>query len=96
SGWPGGTIINGRVDRLVVTETEILVADFKTDRPPPADPNAVDEAYLRQMAAYKNVLQAAYPDRPVRCALVWTDGPHLMVLPDDLLLAALNRAQSGL
>jgi len=96
SGWPGGTIINGRVDRLVVTETEILVADFKTDRPPPADPNAVDEAYLRQMAAYKNVLQAAYPDRPVRCALVWTDGPNLMVLPDDLLLAALNRAQSGL
>ncbi|MEM7768283.1 MAG: 3'-5' exonuclease, partial [Pseudomonadota bacterium] len=95
-GWPKGTIINGRVDRLVVTETDVLVADFKTDRPPPRDADDVDEAYLRQMAAYQNVLQQAYPGRRVRCALVWTDGPRLMELPDALLLAALNRAQSSL
>ncbi len=96
TGWPPGTVINGRVDRLVVTATDVLVADFKTDRPPPAAAEAVDEAYLRQMAAYRNVLQAAYPDRTVRCALVWTDGPRLMVLPDALLSEALNRAQSAL
>lgn len=95
-GWPEGTIINGRVDRLVVTDTDVLIADFKTDRPPPSTPEAVDEAYLRQMAAYQNVLSEAYPGRTVRCALVWTDGPRLMALPDALLLEALNRAQSGL
>jgi ATP-dependent helicase/nuclease subunit A len=37
------------------------------------------------MAAYRAAMQAIYPDRPVRCALLWTDGPQLMVLDDALL-----------
>jgi ATP-dependent helicase/nuclease subunit A len=37
------------------------------------------------MAAYPAVLQAIYPDRPVRCVLLWTEAPRLMPLPDELL-----------
>ncbi|MEM1151441.1 MAG: 3'-5' exonuclease, partial [Pseudomonadota bacterium] len=95
TGWPDGTLINGRVDRLVMTDTHILVADIKTDRPPPAKPEGVGEAYLVQMAAYQNVLEAGFPGRTVECVLVWTDGPRLMPLPRPLLLAALKRAQSA-
>jgi ATP-dependent helicase/nuclease subunit A len=41
--------------------------------------------YLRQMAAYRAVLRAVYPDRAVQCALVWTSGARVMPLPDSLL-----------
>ncbi|KCZ93285.1 double-strand break repair helicase AddA [Hyphomonas johnsonii] len=91
---PKGTIINGRVDRLVVTPERVLVIDFKTDQPAPDSVDGVAETYMAQMAAYWAVLKRAYPGRDVVAALCWTDGPKLMVLPEADLLASLNRAQS--
>lgn len=88
---PNGATINGRVDRLVVTSAEILVIDYKTDRPAPATVEGVGEAYIAQMAAYRHVLSQRWPNRPVRCLLVWTDGPQLMEIPANLLDNALNR-----
>jgi ATP-dependent helicase/nuclease subunit A len=96
TGWPETTLINGRVDRLVISEARILVADIKTDRPPPETAEGVAEAYCAQMAAYQNVLEAGFPGREIECVLVWTEGPRLMPLPRPLLLEALKRAQSRL
>ncbi len=84
-GTVGGRTISAQVDRLVVTPDAVLVVDFKTNRPAPSDPSAVPAIYLRQMAAYRQAIGAIYRDRPVRCALLWTDGPRLMPLPDRLL-----------
>lgn len=86
-----GRIINGRVDRLVVTPSEILVIDYKTDRPAPPAVEGVGEAYIAQMAAYREVLSRRWPDRPVRCLLVWTDGPKLMEIPANMMNQALSR-----
>mgnify|MGYP001210838549 CR=1 FL=1 len=91
---PEGVIINGRVDRLVVTPDDVLIVDFKTDQPAPDEVSGVGEAYLLQMAAYWAVLREAWPGRSVRAALCWTDGPKLMPLPEDLLLESLKRAGS--
>ena len=91
AGLLGDMIVNGRVDRLVVSDTQVLIVDFKTDRPAPPDVSGVPEAYLAQMAAYQAVLRGAYPDRTVEVALVWTDGPLLMPLPDDLLAESLSQ-----
>ncbi len=41
--------------------------------------------YLRQLAAYRALLADAYPGFAVDCCLLWTDGPHLMRLPVQLL-----------
>lgn len=84
-GRLGGRLISGQVDRLVVTPERVLVLDYKTNRPPPETPEAVAPIHLRQMAAYRAVLRAAFPDRDVACALVWTYGARCMVLPPDLL-----------
>ena len=89
---PDGIIVNGRIDRLIVSEQEVLIVDFKTDRPPPDTADQVGEAYLRQMAAYASVLEEAYPDHKIRAALVWTDGPKLMELPADLLAGAISQS----
>lgn len=93
---PEGRIVNGRVDRLIVTDRDVLIVDFKTDRPAPDDESGVAQTYLAQMGAYKAVLEEAYPDKPIRCALVWTDGPKLTPLSEAGMLEALNRAAKAL
>jgi ATP-dependent helicase/nuclease subunit A len=75
-----GRVISGQIDRLVVTGDSVLILDYKTNRPPPRDAAGVPDAYWRQMAAYRAIIGGIYPDRPVRCALLWTDGPNLMEL----------------
>jgi ATP-dependent helicase/nuclease subunit A len=81
----GRAVVAGQVDRLAVTDDAVLVGDYKTLRPPPDDPADAPAAYLRQMALYRSLLREVYPDRPVTCALIWTDGPRLALLPDRLL-----------
>lgn len=90
-GRIGGDTINGRIDRLVVTDKEVLVVDYKTDRPAPATLAGVGDAYIAQMAAYRAVLSQRWPNRPIRCLLVWTDGPQLMEIPPSELETALAR-----
>lgn len=77
----GKTLVSGQIDRMLVTETEVLIVDFKTNRPPPQTPDAVHPVYRQQMNAYAQVIREIYPDRKIRCALLWTDGPRLMEIP---------------
>ena len=84
-GLPANTIIRGQVDRLVVTEGEVLIIDYKTNRPPPSELAAVAKVYLGQMATYRALLRAVHPGKSVRCALLWTDAARLMALPDAVL-----------
>ncbi|MFQ5984664.1 MAG: double-strand break repair helicase AddA [Alphaproteobacteria bacterium] len=86
-GRVGDVVIAGQVDRLVVDDDAVLIVDFKTNRPPPPSEAEVPPAYLKQMAAYRAVLSEIYPDRPVRCALLWTEGPLLMPLSHTSLAA---------
>ena len=90
AGSAGGVVISGQIDRLVVTDHEILIVDFKTHRPAPTDDSDVPSIYLRQMAAYRGAIQQIYPGKPVRCALLWTDGPRLMPLADQAMDAAVS------
>jgi ATP-dependent helicase/nuclease subunit A len=85
TGVVAGQVVGGVVDRLAVLPDRILIADYKTNRAPPASPDRVPLLYLRQMAAYRAVLAAAFPGRPVHCALVWTNGARTMPLPEALL-----------
>jgi ATP-dependent helicase/nuclease subunit A len=85
TGVIGRHVVSGQVDRLVALADRVLVIDYKTNRPAPADPAKVAPLYLRQMAAYRAVLRLVYPGRPVECHLLWTEEPRLMALPDALL-----------
>jgi ATP-dependent helicase/nuclease subunit A len=87
---PPGVAVSGRVDRLLVEDRRVLVADFKTNRPAPATIEAADPAYVRQMAVYWALLGDIFPGRTVEAALIWTDGPKLMPIPENLLLGALD------
>lgn len=86
-------LVGGQIDRLCVTENELFIVDYKTNRPPPKELDQVSEAYLVQMAAYRAVLAQIYPDHVIRCGLLWTDGPHLMDLPVEMLENVLKQAK---
>ena len=80
-----GLRVSGTIDRLAVTKSCVLIADFKTNRPPPASPAQTPAPYLAQMALYRAALMKIYPAKRVAAALIWTDGARLMELPEALL-----------
>lgn len=78
-------VISGQIDRLVLSDDEVAIVDYKSNRPPPESVQDVAPVYLRQMAAYRHLIGETWPDRTVRVFLLWTDAPRLMELPAGLL-----------
>jgi len=79
----GKHVISGQVDRLVVEDDRVLVVDYKSGHAAPQDESAAPDAYMAQMANYRAVLRAIFPGREIHCALLFTDGPSLLWLPDS-------------
>lgn len=77
--------LNGTIDRLADTGKEILVVDYKTNRPSPEAIENVPEAYLYQLASYRLALSQLYAGRVIRCSILWTDVPKMMPIPSDIL-----------
>jgi ATP-dependent helicase/nuclease subunit A len=88
---PGRTpaLVAGQIDRLVVTESEVVIVDFKTNHAPPKSVAEAPSAYVGQLALYREVLKKLYPQLPVRAALLWTETPELMEIPTPTLDAQL-------
>ncbi len=59
-----------RMDRLVEFEDEIWILDYKTGE--------MKASYRDQLSEYRIAMQSVY-DKPVRCALIFTDGSLLEV-----------------
>jgi ATP-dependent helicase/nuclease subunit A len=83
--------ISGKIDRLAISESEVLLVDYKTDRQPPERVSDVPGSYLLQLALYRALVQPLYPERPVAAALLFTEAPRLIPLPADVMDAALAR-----
>lgn len=90
---PKTLYLNGQIDRLCVTDENVYIVDYKSNRPPPKSPAGVAPLYLAQMAAYRELAREIYPDKAIVCALLWTDGPDLMVLDDFQLDEALTQVK---
>ena len=87
----GSRRIHGAIDRLIVGPSDILAVDFKTNRVVPDREEGTPEGILRQMGAYQAALSQIYPGHQVRTAILWTETARLMVLPNELVSAALAR-----
>ncbi|WP_159079854.1 double-strand break repair helicase AddA [Methyloceanibacter sp. wino2] len=91
--------LEGQIDRLAILDDGLLILDYKTNRPPPTKEEDVAPAYIGQLAAYRLALRTMFPGKPVRAALLWTDGPRLMEISSTLLERAerdILRARGGL
>ncbi len=67
-----------QVDRLCLYANEVWIVDYKTNRPPPQKATDIPASYQRQMDEYRQLLREIYPDRKIRCFLLWTYAPTLM------------------
>jgi len=94
-GDVAGHAVRGIVDRLIIEDDRILVLDFKTDRPAPTDADKAPDAYVLQLALYREVLRRIFPGKLVSCALLWTEAPHLMPLPEARLDAVFKAFRYG-
>ncbi len=78
----GGTLegqaYSGQIDRLVITPEAVMVVDYKTGSHVPKRPEDAPESYRLQLKIYKALLQPLYPEKEIRCALLWTSRPALM------------------
>ena len=83
----GEAVIAGSIDRLLVSETEVLAVDFKTGSRVPAGLDMVPPSHLAQMGAYAAALARVFPGRTVRAGLLYTAGPRLIEVPADVLNA---------
>jgi ATP-dependent helicase/nuclease subunit A len=83
-------LVSGQIDRLVVTPTEILIIDYKTNQAPPASLAGVPVAYVRQLALYRAVLARLYPGVQIRALLVWTETLEIMEISAPALDAELT------
>ncbi len=90
-----GVRVRGIVDRLAIDNERVMVLDYKSDRPAPENADKAPEAYVLQLALYRSVLRKIFPGRSVICALLWTEKPQLMELPDARLDAALHAFEHG-
>lgn len=91
AGLPEHLRLNAQIDRLAVTDDTVYIIDYKSNRPPPVHVDDVPDIYWGQMAAYREMIRLTHPTHKIVCALLWTDGPDLMILPDDGLDRALTQ-----
>ncbi len=82
--------VSGQIDRLAVTGDAVWIADFKTGKRPAEAP----PSYVTQLALYRAVLAKLYSGRPIRAALIWTEGPDFTEVPASALDAALAEVTS--
>ncbi|MGN6487783.1 MAG: double-strand break repair helicase AddA [Devosia sp.] len=80
--------IIGRIDRIVVNPTSVLLVDFKSDADPAREPGQVKAAYLQQLALYALVARELFPGQEVEAAILWTSLESLVKLPPVALAEA--------
>lgn len=85
-----GKPIFGIIDRLKITDTEILIVDYKTNRIVPRDAQACPLGILRQMGAYAEMMRQIYPTHSITTAILWTATRALMFLPHDTVTNAFD------
>ncbi len=81
--------VSGKIDRLSVSDNEVLIVDYKTNRPAPRELGSVPRKYLAQMALYRDLIRPIYPGKSVRAALLFTETPQLIELSDSIMDDAL-------
>lgn len=81
--------VSGRIDRMAVSGDAVEIVDFKTNRVPPAAIAEIPFEHRAQLAIYRAILTPLYPDKEIRCGLIYTEAAKTFWLEPALLDASL-------
>jgi ATP-dependent helicase/nuclease subunit A len=77
--------ISGQIDRLLIRASEAVILDFKTGQAVAQSPDEIPQNYLVQLAAYRLAVSRVIKVKKIQTALLWTEKPLLMAVPEALL-----------
>ena len=77
--------ISGRIDRMAVSDDEVTVLDYKTNRRPPDREVDVPLTHRTQLALYREILRPLYPQHRFRCVLAYTETGGVISLSPEIL-----------
>jgi ATP-dependent helicase/nuclease subunit A len=86
--------VSGRIDRMAITDAAVEIVDFKTNRVPPASPADIPFEHRAQLAIYRAILAPLYPQREIRCGLIYTEAAKTYWLDAGLMAASLAELAS--
>lgn len=81
--------VSGQIDRLFIGKTHVIIADFKTGRPP-ENVGAIPRPYWLQMALYYALLHNLHPDKTIEVWLIYSAGPQVFCLNQEEMLRLLT------
>lgn len=84
--------VSGRIDRLAVTESKVIILDYKTNRFVPQSEEEVAFAHRAQLAIYREILKPLYPKHQISCVLVYTETAKVI----ELSTASIERSLAEL
>ena len=90
----GSMLVTGQIDRLIISDETVTILDYKTNRQVPASIDETPKEYITQLALYRDLVGRIYKNRKIISALLWTQTPELMVVPDQTLDSALNEIKN--
>lgn len=82
----------GRIDRLCFLEGgEVLAVEYRSDRRPPVKVDDLRIEYLGQVGIYYKLLRGLWPDRKIRCGVLWIATANFMEVPESMLQGVFNK-----
>ncbi len=85
-----GDVMDGIIDRIIVSDDRVLIVDYKTNARVPDTPSETPIGILRQLGAYRSAVSQIYPDRVVDVAVLWTATREVMMINHDIVMEALQ------
>lgn len=86
--------LSGQIDRLADLGDRVLVADFKSGRNIPGNPEDVPPGHVAQMALYREAIRQVFPGKTVECVVIWTRSNVCHPLADQAMDRALSNLSS--
>lgn len=68
----------GRIDLMIIKNSEAIIIDYKSDINPPKDNKQIPKSYQKQLDFYKNTVQKIYPKKNIITMILWLENGELM------------------
>ena len=88
-------MVSGQIDRLVIEDRRVILADFKTSMFPPKSVDEIPPKTVLQLALYAELMRKAAPGAAVSCVVVYTTAQKVFEIEGAALAKALGTIASG-